>query len=185
MQHVVEQRHRVGAGRRVGDLHREQRVPRGRRVVAVSVLRAAIPAVGHRLSADRPGRCRSDPQTRSRCAPAPSAADAAAQRARERRLAGVARVVASVGVEIADRARRVAAGSPSSSTAAAALPLRRRVGVRDREADRRRRRVAVAVRHREGRRRRPGPITGVSAVNEYVPSAFTLIEPAPMSIACE
>ena len=37
VQHVVEQRHRVGAGRRIGDLHREQRVPRGP-VVAVSVL---------------------------------------------------------------------------------------------------------------------------------------------------
>ena len=31
----------------------------------------------------------------------------------------------------------------------------------------------------------PAPITEGSAVNEYVPSAFTLIEPAPMSIACE
>ena len=45
-------------------------------------------------------------------APAPSPPTAAAQRARERRLAGVARVVANVGVEIAHRARRVAAGQP-------------------------------------------------------------------------
>ena len=30
-----------------------------------------------------------------------------------------------------------------------------------------------------------GLVVAASAVNEYEPSAFTLMEPAPMSIACE
>ena len=92
---------------------------------------------------------------------------------------------------LASRSPVVLAGlppaSPSSSTAAAAVPgwLGTLASVTW-KIDRRRRRVAVAVRHRVGRRRRgTGLCVTASAVNEYEPSAFTLMQPAPMSIACE
>ena len=114
------------------------------------------------------------------------AADAAAQHARERRLAGVAGLSPTLALRSPVVLAGLPPGSPSSSTAAAALPLLGALASVIVKLDRRRRRVAVAVRHRERRRRSaPAPITGLSAVNEYAPSAFTLIEPAPMSIACE
>ena len=71
MQHVVQQRHLVGAGRRVRDLHREYIGPdasaaghrRRQRVLP------AVQLVGHRLGADRPGRSIQAAQTRSRWRP--------------------------------------------------------------------------------------------------------------------
>ena len=84
MDDVVEQRHLVGAGRRVGYLNLEQIASRG--PVAVSVLVAGRPAVGHRLGANRPGGA---VETRKREAVGAGAVTAhtAAQLAREGRLA--------------------------------------------------------------------------------------------------
>ena len=72
MQDVVDQRHLVGAGRRVRHLNREYIGPAARAAgpVAVSVF-VGSPAVVHRLGADRAGR---PVQARKReaLAPAPS-----------------------------------------------------------------------------------------------------------------
>ena len=157
MQHVIEQRHLVGARRLVGDLHLEQ----GGAVARTAVVdrrrqHVADNAVAHRLQADRnPGLPLSEAANLKPLAPAPSRPTLPPRTAAERRLAARRAVeIAEIGVEVADRARRIAAGNPSSSTAADATAARRRVGVSHLEGDRGRRRVAVAVGHRIGRRDR-------------------------------
>ena len=187
MQHVVEQRHRVGARRRIGDLHREQRRAGpcaadgggGQRVAAGG------PAVGDGLLADRAGLAVETGEGEAVRAGAVDA-DAAAERAGERRLAGVGRVVARVGIEVARRARRIAAGKTVVVDRSRSRAGGRQVGVDNLEGDYRcplspSPSVTVYV----ATAGTTGLVVAVSAVNEYEPSAFTLREPAPMSIACE
>ena len=157
MQHVIEQRHLVGAGRLVGDLHLEQ----GGAVARTAVVdhrrqHVADNAVGHRLQADRnPGLPVERAANEKPLAPAPSGPTLP-----PRTALNVASLLAgpSRSPRLASRSPMMLAGlppaTPSSSTAADATAARRAVGVNHLEGDRGRRRVAVAVGHRIGRRDR-------------------------------
>ena len=150
MQHVVEQRHTIGARRRIGDLHREQRRAGPCAADGGGGQRAAagVPAVGDVLLADRAGLAVEAGEGEAVRAGAVGA-DAAAERAGERRLAARGAVkIADIGIEVARRARRIAAGKRVVVDRSRRRAGGRHVGVDDVEADRR---LSPC------RRRRPSP----------------------------
>ena len=191
MQHVVQQRHLERTRRLVGDLHREQVGVQTRRIRRRRDLRRqhiAGKRVRHCL---KPNRRRHAIQ-RSRKLEAVRTGAIKPTLPPSVPVNVFSLVSSGSSLRLASRSPTVLAAlppvSPSSSTDAAADPPAGWLASVTAKAIVRRRRVAVAVLDRVGRvdrHRAPPLLTAASAANEYEPSAFTLIRPAPMSMTCE
>ena len=152
MQHVVQQRHRVGTRCLVRDLHLEQVCAHTRRIRARRDLgrqHATHNRVRHRLLAQRRRSATERRGKREAIAACSISSHAALQHAREHRFARV-RVAGQVRIQVAHRARRVATRQTVIVHRCHRLVvIRRRVRIRHLEREPGLRRVPIPIRHRE------------------------------------